>query len=241
VPLEILHSKAEPHVTMPARIMQRYLTNPLLLKGKKFDIRAFALIASTTPLIALYGGPGYCRLSVDDYHGADVEDTAVHLTNQSVQKNRPDYRLLSEDTTWSMDRMNNHLNAHGRVPTDWTVNELPRRIKQIMTQVFRAIDGKLDPRDGIFDLLGFDFMVDEQLNVWLIEVNRNPSLATNSEVLRDRVTKAVSTTLDIVLEMYDKRQLKQPILPFTCDVGEMELLVSDETELGRQRELKNLL
>lgn len=29
-----------------------------------------------------------------------------------------------------------------------------------------------------FELLGFDFMLDDRLNVWLIEVNQNPCLET---------------------------------------------------------------
>lgn len=32
-----------------------------------------------------------------------------------------------------------------------------------------------------FELLGFDFMVDERLNVWLIEVNQNPCIETLCE------------------------------------------------------------
>ena len=36
---------------------------------------------------------------------------------------------------------------------------------------------KHSPEIG-FELLGFDFMVDARLNVWLIEVNQNPCLET---------------------------------------------------------------
>ena len=36
----------------------------------------------------------------------------------------------------------------------------------------------------MFELFGYDFMVDEDLNVWLIECNTNPSLDESSEYLR---------------------------------------------------------
>ena len=32
-----------------------------------------------------------------------------------------------------------------------------------------------------FELFGYDFMVDTDLNVWLIEVNQNPCLSTLSQ------------------------------------------------------------
>jgi D-alanine-D-alanine ligase-like ATP-grasp enzyme len=35
-----------------------------------------------------------------------------------------------------------------------------------------------------FELMGYDFMIDEDFNVWLIEVNTNPSLAESSLYLQ---------------------------------------------------------
>lgn len=39
-------------------------------------------------------------------------------------------------------------------------------MQQIMTQCFLAVKSKLDRRLGLFDLLGCDFMVDEDFKVW---------------------------------------------------------------------------
>jgi glutathione synthase/RimK-type ligase-like ATP-grasp enzyme len=43
-----------------------------------------------------------------------------------------------------------------------------------------------------FELLGFDFMIDEELNVKLIEVNQNPCLSTLSEAQGVLITKLLS-------------------------------------------------
>jgi len=46
-----------------------------------------------------------------------------------------------------------------------------------------------------FELLGFDFMVDDQLNVYLIEVNTNPCLSTLSEPQGLLINKLLADTM----------------------------------------------
>ena len=46
----------------------------------------------------------------------------------------------------------------------------------------RAVDGKLNPngRRQCFEIFGYDFMIDDTLHPWLIEVNTNPCLEETS-------------------------------------------------------------
>lgn len=45
-----------------------------------------------------------------------------------------------------------------------------------MIDCFVAAIGGLNPnkRENCFELMGYDFMIDEDFRVWLIEVNTNP-------------------------------------------------------------------
>ncbi len=47
-----------------------------------------------------------------------------------------------------------------------------KRMQQIMTQCFFAVKSKLDNRLGLFDLIGCDFMVDEDFRVGEMLQNR---------------------------------------------------------------------
>jgi Tubulin-tyrosine ligase family len=50
-----------------------------------------------------------------------------------------------------------------------------------------------------FELLGFDFMIDSELNTYLIEVNTNPCLSTLSESQGALINKLVQDTLRIAV------------------------------------------
>ena len=58
----------------------RYIVNPLLLAGKKFDVRCYMLIASTAPYLVLFRH-GFVRVSCNNYDQDDLSLT-THLTNQ---------------------------------------------------------------------------------------------------------------------------------------------------------------
>jgi hypothetical protein len=65
-------------------VVQKYMVNPLLINGKKFDLRMFMFISSTKPYLVMFKR-GYARLSMEDYStkNFDFENNGkfMHLTN----------------------------------------------------------------------------------------------------------------------------------------------------------------
>lgn len=51
-----------------------------------------------------------------------------------------------------------------------------------------------ESREIGFELLGFDFMIDDSLNVWLIEVNQNPCLETHCPKQKELISSLLSDT-----------------------------------------------
>uniref|UniRef100_A0A2K5YYV5 Tubulin tyrosine ligase like 10 n=1 Tax=Mandrillus leucophaeus TaxID=9568 RepID=A0A2K5YYV5_MANLE len=175
----------------------RYIQNPLLLDGRKFDVRSYLLIACTTPYMIFFSH-GYARLTLSLYdpHSSDLSG---HLTNQFMQKKSPLYALLKEDTVWSMEHLNRYINttfwkARG-LPKDWVFTTLTKRMQQIMAHCFLAAKSKLECKLGYFDLIGCDFLIDDNFKVWLLEMNSNPALHTNCEVLKEVIPGVVIETL----------------------------------------------
>ena len=64
--------------------------------------------------------------------------------------------------------------------------------------IIRASSSMLDPSrlENNFELFGLDFMLDSELNVWLIEVNSNPSLALSCPLVSCLIPNLIENTLE---------------------------------------------
>ncbi|XP_043532040.1 protein polyglycylase TTLL10-like isoform X2 [Chiloscyllium plagiosum] len=151
-----------------SRIVQRYVAEPLLLEGRKFDVRSYFLIACTSPYVTFFRH-GYAKLTCNEYN-PNSDDLTDHLTNQ-------------------------------------------KRTQQIMTQCFIATKARLGRKLGYFDLLGFDIMIDQNFKVWLLEINSNPSLQMNCEILKSVIPKVINEALDLIFEIFTKCSRGLYIMP----------------------------
>lgn len=76
-----------------AYVVQKYLQYPLLVGGKKFDMRLYALVTSFSPLKVYQYRRGFARFTNSRY-SSDIQDIYngfVHLTNVAIQKTAENY------------------------------------------------------------------------------------------------------------------------------------------------------
>jgi Tubulin-tyrosine ligase family len=75
-------------------IVSRYIDNPLLLNGLKFDLRVYVLVTSFEPLRVYVYNEGLARFASEPYHDADTtkESKFAHLTNYSINKKNQNYK-----------------------------------------------------------------------------------------------------------------------------------------------------
>jgi len=67
-------------------VVQKYLKNPLLIKGYKFDMRIYVLVASFKPLEAFIYNEGFARISTELFtlNPEAISNVMIHLTNFSI-------------------------------------------------------------------------------------------------------------------------------------------------------------
>lgn len=68
-------------------VISRYVTNPLLINGHKFDLRIYVLITSYEPLRIYIFQEGLARFASETYTSKiNKNNKYMHLTNYSINK-----------------------------------------------------------------------------------------------------------------------------------------------------------
>lgn len=186
---------------MEEYVCQKYISNPLLINKRKFDLRVYALVTSYQPLVIYLYRDGFARFARNEYakNKFCLDDQFTHLTNTSINKvaysngkntsnknndtknntspHTPSYGS-SFDGKWDLQRVKNHLvNAHGKVK----INAAFKKINDMIIASCLSCKHKMgqDPRS--FELYGFDVILDQDLRPWLLEINASPSLTATSD------------------------------------------------------------
>ena len=62
----------------------------------------------------------------------------------------------------------------------------------------------------MFELFGYDLMIDEDLNCWLIEVNSSPAMDYSTAVTERLVKMVLEDTIKVVVDYANASQKKKP-------------------------------
>jgi len=200
--------------TMPNRIVQKYIERPLLLfGGRKFDIRQWVLVRSVSPLKVFIFSDCYLRLCNEMYDIGDLRTRERHISNWQVNKsgnNIVEGAVASlQDFQGELHRLTGHANF-------WQEHMLPQ-MQKIVVQTLRAVESKLTPRAASFELLGFDLLVDDYLNMWLLEVNLSPACEARTPFLEDMLTRMTSRLVEVAILGKEEPDGQQPDWIKVCD------------------------
>jgi hypothetical protein len=175
-------------------VIQKYVPNPLLLDGYKFDLRIYVLVTSFSPLEAFVYRRGFARLSSRPFSidASTLEDRFVHLTNAAIQRHSGESTLNclrdatpeeAGGTKCSLEYLWRRLRERG-VDTEamWS------SICDVIVKSLVCADDVVPNQPNSFEVFGYDVLVDDRMRAWLIEVNSSPSMETDSVL--DVTTKA---------------------------------------------------
>ena len=184
-------------------IIQKYIEKPFLINRRKFDIRLYCLITSINGYIqAYYYKDGYIRTSCKEYNPKNITNKFIHLTNDAVQKKSDDYGKYEYANKISYVEFQRYLDNHRpKVYLNFFEDVIPR-IKKIVKDTVFAVYKKIDFRKRAygFEIYGYDFLLDDHLKPWLIEVNTNPCLELSSGLLATIIPNMLENAFRIVVD-----------------------------------------
>lgn len=208
-------------------VISKYINNPLLIGGKKFDLRFYVLVTSFRPLKAYLFKYGFCRFCTIKYNSnvGDIENLLVHLTNVSLQKRGKQYNS-SHGGKLSIQNLRLFLEStRGKAVTDTLFDN----IVQLIVHSLKSVSDIIMTNDKhCFECYGYDVIVDNNLKPWLIEVNSSPSLTTTTDNDCILKNKLIYNILNVILPPDGIPNARWNKCPSIESLGDFEPIVDEE-------------
>ncbi|CAO2578272.1 Probable tubulin polyglutamylase TTLL9 [Lemmus lemmus] len=191
---DIMDWRKKDEIPVENYVAQRYVENPYLIGGRKFDLRVYVLVMSYIPLRAWLYRDGFARFSNTRFTLNSIDDHYVHLTNVAVQKTSPDYHP-KKGCKWMLQRFRQYLaSKHGPA----AVETLFSAMDNIFIRSLQSVQKVIISDKHCFELYGYDILIDQNLKPWLLEVNASPSLTASSQEDYELKTCLLEDTLHVV-------------------------------------------
>lgn len=177
-------------------VVQRYLSDPLLIGGKKFDLRLYVLVTSYAPLVVYMYRSGFARFSHVRFSmdAADLSDAMIHLTNVAVQKHNENYDE-TRGGKWDLHKWKQYLLLREGPEK---VHKLFESMQEVILFSLLAVQKVIIQDKHCFELYGYDMMISSDMKPWLIEVNASPSLTANTKQDYDMKFGLLDDTLTVL-------------------------------------------
>ncbi|XP_004698273.1 probable tubulin polyglutamylase TTLL9 [Echinops telfairi] len=188
-------------------VAQRYIENPYLIGGRKFDLRVYVLVISYIPLRAWLYRDGFARFSNTRFTLSSIDDQCIlacppwarsfHNCCAKLCSGHCRYRMTKTGLgcKWMLQRFRQYLaSKHG----PQAVETLFSNMDNIFVKSLQSVQKVIISDKHCFELYGYDILIDQDLKPWLLEVNASPSLTASSQEDYELKTCLLEDTLNVV-------------------------------------------
>ena len=188
-------------------IITKYLHNPHLIRGYKYDIRFHALISSIKPLKLYMYDEGFLRIATEKFN-LSVNNKFSYLTNIYVNRNNTKkykYPLneneIEESNLWNLEMYEKYCKING-LDYNKLFNEIIdifiKMVFSVRNQLIKNIKDNNLYFSNFYHLIGFDIIFDENLKPYLLETNRRCGLRDDNASEKKYTHNIIADTLNIV-------------------------------------------
>lgn len=186
-------------------IVQEYMISPMLVAGRKFDIRCFVVLTQCARkgVKAYFFDQAYVRTSSKAYSLSSLKDREAHLTNDAVQKHSKAYGKFEDGNKLSFSEWQAWVDKdYPTAPPNLVEGIIYPEIKRLTALSIEAAADQLKNTETIksFELLGYDYMINSQYEPKLIEINSNPCLEFAGSLLKTLIPTLLEHTVRVALD-----------------------------------------
>ncbi|XP_013384645.1 tubulin polyglutamylase TTLL4-like [Lingula anatina] len=162
-------------------VVQRYLPNPLLIEGAKMDLRIYVLVGSIDPLRIYIFPEGEVRIAMEKYSMDKFEKRDIHLTNLAVNRMNANFtpdkiNKLRPPLAFFWKHVKEHYGVERQPIWDKIKDIVIKSIISGEEFMQAGTTSYVKNRHSVFELFGYDFFIDDNLEPWLMEVNVLPRI-----------------------------------------------------------------
>jgi len=180
-------------------IIQKYIEKPLLYQGRKFDIRLWVLFIGNKPDDVYIFKEGHLKATCANYN-LDSKDIFIHLTNYSIQKYNSNFSKIEIGNEIPFNDLQSDLILN-KIKINFRKDIYPK-----ICRIVRITAGAAKPkfnmmnRKNCFEIFGYDFMIDEKFNPFLIEINTNPGFEISSPLIDMLLPRLIDDTFKLTID-----------------------------------------
>ena len=209
-------------------IIQKYIENPLLYKGRKCDMRIWVLLTHQMKVYLFKEGHlKTCSIEYDP----NSKDAFSHITNYSFQKYNDNFQKFEKGNEVPFFEFQKFIDEKYPEKKYNIYIDLIDKLKEIISISMRSAKDKINKngRNYQFEIFGYDFMLDNDFNVYLIEINTNPGLEESSPWIKVIVPRMLDDALRLTVD-----QIFEPKYDFSLNY-------KDEEEINNLKIVENNL
>ena len=199
-------------------IIQKYIERPLLYYGRKCDIRIWVLLTQNMKVYVFKEGHlKTCSVLFD----IDSKDAFTHITNYSFQKYNYNFQKFEKGNEVPFYDFQKFIDDKCNKENYKLNVDLMNKVKEIIKLSMMSVKDKINKnnRNYQFEIFGYDFMLDDNFNVFLIEINTNPGLEESSPWIKVIVPRMLDDALRLTLD-----QLFEPKYDFSQNYKKLDEL-----------------
>ena len=183
-------------------LIQKYLDNPLLYYKRKFDIRCYVLVDYN--LNVFICKEGHLKACSEEYN-LSTTNIFIHITNYSLQKKSKNFSKYEESNEISYKQFIESLNEYKtKEKPEIIFNKIMNKIKDLVQLSMNSVGKKLQgiPNVLSFQIFGYDFIIDNKFNPWILEINDNPGLEISSELISKLIPRMIDDAFRLTIDKF---------------------------------------